>query len=130
MGHKLLLAMDNFAGDPKDRLVAPIKTANQPVDGLQILLKVASGIGIARSFQLRGIGRIKPYRWIKMGIQLDCPLPFLFDCDDIWNNLRYRLRGKVSTRLQVEPLYQVDGLRQGISGDPLSLKQLLCSRFR
>ena len=51
MGHKSLLAPDNFGGDPKDRLVTLIKTANQPAGVLQMFLKVTSGISIARSFQ-------------------------------------------------------------------------------
>ena len=130
MGHKSLLAPDNFGGDPKDRLVTLIKTANQPAGVLQMFLKVASGIGIARSFQLRGIGRIKSYRRIKIGVQPDGPLSLLLDRNDIRSDVRHRLRGKVLTGLRVEPLYQVDGLRQGISGDLQRLEQLLRSTFR
>ena len=111
MGHKSLLAPDNFGGDPKDGLVTLVKTANQLAGVLQMFLKVASGIGIARSFELRGIGRIKSYRWIKIGVQPGGPLPLLFDRDDIRSGVRYRLPGKVLAGLRVEPLYQIDGLR-------------------
>ena len=130
MGHKSLLAPDNFGGEPKDRLVTLIKTANQPAGVMQMFLKVASGIGIARSFQLRGIGRIKSYRRIKIGVQPDGPLPLVLDRNDIRSDVRHRLRGKVLAGLRVEPLYQVDGLRQGISGDLQRLEQWLRSAFR
>ena len=119
MGHKSLLAPDNFGGDPKDDLVTLIKTANQPAGVLQMFLKVASGIGIARSFQLCGIGQIKSYRRIKIGVQPDGPLPLLLDRDDI--------RSDICSRLRVGPLYQVDGLRQGILGDLQRLEQLVCA---
>ena len=111
MGHKSLLAPDNFGGDPKDGLVTLIKTTNQPAGVLQMFLKVASGIGIARSFQLRGIGRIKSYRRIKIGVQPDGPLPLVLDRNDIRSDVRHRLRGKVLAGLRVERLYQVDDLR-------------------
>ena len=111
MGHKSLLAPDNFGGDPKDRLVTLIKTANQPAGVLQMFLKVTSGTGIARSFQLRGIGRIKSYRRIKIGVQPDGLLPLVLDRNDIRSDVRHRLRGKVLAGLRVERLYQVDDLR-------------------
>ena len=88
-----------------------IKTTNQPAGVLQMFLKVASGIGIARSFQLRGLGRIKSYRRIKVGVQPDGPLPLVLDRNDIRSDVRHRLRGKVLAGLRVERLYQVDDLR-------------------
>ena len=119
MGHKSLLAPYNFSGDSKDGLVTLIKTANQLTGDLQMFLKVTLGMGIVRSFQLCRIGRIKSYRRTKIGVQPDGPLPLLLDRDDI--------RSDICSRLRVGPLYQVDGLRQGILGDLQRLEQLVCA---